>query len=381
MERIVIIGANSFQNRLILKTKELGYETHVFAWQCGDVGEKTADHFYPISITEKEEILKVCREIQPAAVCSVASDLAVLTVNYVARNLGLPCNSARCDVIATNKFEMRNALEAAGVRTPRHIKVYGTDFDRSKLDRLNFPIIVKPTDRSGSRAIYELFSKDGLEEAVKDAVGQSFEKAAIIEEYIEGNEYSCECISYHGKHHFLALTEKHTTGAPHYIETGHVEPANISPEICEKIRQTVFKALDALEISDSASHAEFKLDSKGNVGIIEIGARMGGDCIGSDLVYLSTGNDFLRMVIDVARGKEPELVKEPEQQVAAIRFIMNTKDLEILERAKKQFRMEFVSDIEKVDHAVVDSSTRLGYFIVTTKDYGKVEEVLFGNNK
>ena len=63
------------------------------------------------------------------------------------------------------------------------------------------------------------------------------------------------------------------------------------------------------------------------------------------------------------------------------RFIMNTKDLEILERAKKQFRMEFVSDIEKVDHAVVDSSTRLGYFIVTTKDYGKVEEVLFGNNK
>ena len=56
MEKLVIIGANSLQNRLILKAKQLGYETHVFAWACGDVGEKSADVFYPISIVEKEEI-------------------------------------------------------------------------------------------------------------------------------------------------------------------------------------------------------------------------------------------------------------------------------------------------------------------------------------
>ena len=54
MDKIVIIGANSFQNPLILKAKEMGYETHVFAWKSGDIGEKTADYFYPISITEKD---------------------------------------------------------------------------------------------------------------------------------------------------------------------------------------------------------------------------------------------------------------------------------------------------------------------------------------
>ena len=53
MKKIAIIGANDFQNPLILKAKSLGYETHVFAWQDGSIGEKTADYFYPISIVEK----------------------------------------------------------------------------------------------------------------------------------------------------------------------------------------------------------------------------------------------------------------------------------------------------------------------------------------
>ena len=55
-KKIVIIGANDFQNPLILKAKEMGLETHVFAWADGAVGEKTADYFYPISIVEKEQI-------------------------------------------------------------------------------------------------------------------------------------------------------------------------------------------------------------------------------------------------------------------------------------------------------------------------------------
>ena len=93
MKKIAIIGASYLQNPLILKAKEMGFETHVFAWRAGDIGEQTADHFYPISIVEKEEILNQCRKIHPDAVCTIASDLAGVTVNYVANALGLPANS------------------------------------------------------------------------------------------------------------------------------------------------------------------------------------------------------------------------------------------------------------------------------------------------
>ena len=63
---------------------------------------------------------------------------------------------------------------------------------------------------------------------------------------------------------------------------------------------TLGKIFDALNIQNSASHSEFKITPNGEVRIIEIGARMGGACIGSDLVQISTGRDFIKMVIDVA---------------------------------------------------------------------------------
>ena len=71
MKKIVIIGANDFQNQLILKAKEMGFETHVFAWQDGSIGERTADHFYPVSIVEIDKILEKCREIKPDAVATI----------------------------------------------------------------------------------------------------------------------------------------------------------------------------------------------------------------------------------------------------------------------------------------------------------------------
>ena len=301
-EKLVIIGANDFQNQLILKAKELGYETHVFAWQCGDVGEKTADFFYPISVTEKEKILEKCKDIKPVGVCSIASDLTSITVNFVAENLGLPCNPTSNTLGYTNKFEMRKKMKANGVKTPAFIKVNDSP-DTWKLDDFHFPVIVKPTDRSGSRGITKVYSMDEIEAAVHYSTKDSFEKSAIIEEFIEGNEYSCECISYHGKHHFLAFTKKYTTGSPNFIETGHCEPSDIKLEDQEMIKENIFKALDALNVQNSASHTEFKIDENGNFGIIEIGARMGGDCIGSDLVRISTGYDFVKMVIDVAVRK------------------------------------------------------------------------------
>lgn len=301
MDKIVIIGANSFQNPLILKAKEMGYETHVFAWQSGDIGEKTADYFYPISIIEKEKILEECKKIKPKAVVSIASDLAVLTVNYLADKLGLIGNNPENSIICTNKYEMRKAFEKANVKVPKFKNVSLNE--EVNIENFDMPVIVKPTDRSGSRGITLIKDKKDLKQAITNAIEDSFEKRAIIEEFINGDEYSCECISFQGKHKFLAITKKFTTGAPHFIETGHIQPANLSKEKVEEVKKEIFKALDALKIQNGPSHSEFKIDENGKIGIIEIGARMGGDCIGSDLVKISTGYDFLKMTIDVAMRK------------------------------------------------------------------------------
>lgn len=366
MKKLVIIGANDFQNQLILKAKSLGYETHVFAWRDGAIGEKTADFFYPISIVEKDAILEECRKIKPDGICSIASDLAAITVNYVAENLGLPCNRTIHTEKQTNKYAMRTALSKAGIPCPKFILAdENEDFEKA-LDGFTFPIIVKPTDRSGSRNIMKLESIDGITEAVKAACETSFEGKAIVEEYLTGDEYSMESISSGGNHHFLAVTKKFTTGAPHFIETGHRQPSDLSDEIVEKAISTIFKALDALCVENSASHAEFRVDENGNIKIIEIGARMGGDCIGSDLVYLSTGHDFVKMVIDVACGNAPELNENPTKREVEIHFLFTKDDIDEFERYRKDNEKQIyrVSDFELENAGnVTDSSTRIGYYI------------------
>ena len=376
MDKVVIIGASSFQNPLIVKAKDMGFETHVFAWKDGSVGERTADYFYPISIIEKEEILKKCEEIRPKAVLTIASDLAAITANYVARALGLTANSPECVYKTTNKFAMRQAMKEHGILTPGFMSVDEKNFGKV-INELNFPLIVKPTDRSGSRSITKVMNEADLEAAVHRAVFDSFEKKAIVEEYVEGSEYSLESLSYGGKHYFLALTKKYTTGSPHFIENGHIQPADLDKE--DKIIDVVFKALDALDIEYGAAHSEFRLDNEGNIHIIEIGARMGGDCIGSDLVRLSTGYDFVRMVLDVGLGIEPKFIKETEPKVSCIRFIMNETDLKGYYSNRELYPDHFVyeSPVEAVGaHRVIDSSSRYGYYITVWDSIEEAERFM-----
>lgn len=374
MKKIVIIGANDFQRPLIVKAKEMGYETHVFAWREGATGAEDADVFYEISITEKDQILDICRRLKPDAVATIGSDLANITVQYLQQELGLPGNSRDCIINSTNKYAMRRALGKAGIPVP----FFQTVGEGEEVTPVSYPVIVKPTDRSGSRGITKVDSREELSGAICRAVEQSFEKKAIVEEYLQGAEYSVETISFEGIHTCLAVTKKFTTGEPGYIEVGHLQPAPLSEDMKNKVEQTVFAALDALQIRFGAGHSELRIDSKGNIRIIEIGSRMGGDCIGSDLVPLSTGQDFVRMVIDTAAGKKPQFT-EGKQRVSAIRFLMSERDLAYLELLEKEHpenicRVVLESDIKNAK--IVDSGTRPGFYILQADTMEEMQKLL-----
>ena len=89
MKTIAIIGASYLQLPLVQKAKEMGLRVICFAWADGAVCSEIADKFYPISIVEKETILKICREEKIDGICTIASDVAAPTVAYVAESMGL----------------------------------------------------------------------------------------------------------------------------------------------------------------------------------------------------------------------------------------------------------------------------------------------------
>ncbi len=378
--RVVIIGANEFQRPLIRKASEAGFETHVFAWEDGAVGREDADFFYPVSIVEKETILDYCRRIKPEAVATIGSDLAEVTVNYLVNSLGLPGNPPETAVLAVNKYRMRCAFRDAGLYTPAFLSA--SSFEEAEelgIRGMKGPLIVKPVDRSGSRGIMVVTDETSAREAFREASACSFAGTAIAEEYMEGREYSCEGISYEGTHRLLTITEKFTTGDPHFIERGHLEPPELPEELRQRAEETVFRALDALHVRSGASHTEIRISPSGEVRLIEAGARMGGDCIGSDLVPLTTGYDYVGMVLDIALGRQPDFTVRPHRCAAGIRFIMNAGDLEVfrtVERTAPGLVVRHFLEEGDVSEVPADSSSRHGFFIIAGDDPGEIRQIL-----
>lgn len=362
MKNIAIIGASYLQLPLIIRAKEMGLVTHVFAWKADDVGEKEADFFYPISIVEKDQILACCEKIGIDGIVSIASDLASITVNYVAEKMHLTGNGIESSLLSSNKHAMRECFQRNGDPSPKSV-LFTPDVD---LSDFSFPLIVKPSDRSGSRGITKVEKMDELASAISHAKEEGFNGEVLVEEFAEGEEFSVECISWQGTHTFLAVTKKYTTGSPSFIEQGHLEPAfPLEEEILERIKKITFHALDSLMIRYGASHTEIKIDQDGNIRLIEIGGRMGGDLIGSSLVPLSTGVDFVKAVIDVSLGQRPEICAT-KNQTAAIRYIFEDADLDMLMRIRQEhpeyLMEEYQTHIPK--GKIADSSKREGYYVI-----------------
>lgn len=304
MKKLAIIGASYLQEPLVRKAKEMGLYTICFAWRDGAVCADIADEFHDISIIEKDAILEICKKAKIDGICTIASDVAAPTVSYIAEKMGLTANPYEAAVRANNKYLMRNAFMKAGVPCPLYKMV--TSIEETNSIDWAYPLIVKPSDRSGSLGVTKVLSPEELAPAVENAISVSFKKQAMIEEFIEGREISVEFISYHGIHFPLQITDKVTTEAPHFVELEHHQPSTLSDEMFTKIYDITKTALDALGLTNGASHAEYKITKEGRIAIMEIGGRMGGDFIGSDLVRLSTGYDFVKGVIEVALGEFEE---------------------------------------------------------------------------
>lgn len=368
-KKLMILGTNEYQNPLILRAKELGYETHVFGCPRHEIGEKTADFYYPIDIVDYDALWEKCQIINPEGVVSICSEVTIHPQNYLLRKMGIPCNSLETETITTNKYLMRKVMKDAGLDSPHFVDIHRDmviDEIKGLIKDFSFPLIIKPCDLSSSRGVYKINSIDNLQEGIDYARSWSETGECILEEYISGIEYSGESIAFAGEYNLLAITQKSTTGAPHFVETGHEQPAKLTRELKSKVEHTLFRAFKALNIEYGAIHPEFKITPDGRILFMEIATRMGGDCIGTDLVPLSSGYDFIGMTINVACGKAPSFEKIHMPRPVRINYIMNQNDLEEFEMLKSSqpARIWRSSEIRKsFDGPVQKSADRAGYYI------------------
>jgi len=214
---------------------------------------------------------------------------------------------------------MRQRLSAAGMDCPEFRLVADAHEAEAAGEAIGYPVIVKPTDRSGSVGVSLVESSAGSGPAFERAQSESRSGGVLVEEFIGGREISAETICHAGHFSVVAVTDKLTTGPPYFVELGHCVPSTLPPVVLDRVRETARQASEALGIDWGPTHTEIKI-TNGRVVVIELGARLGGDRITSHLVPLATGIDLVAASIQVALGETPALTPG-EVRSAAIRYL------------------------------------------------------------
>lgn len=244
------------------------------------------------------------------------------SLGLVNRELGLHGPGPETVVRATNKEQMRRAFERGGAPSPRSQAVMTDESAVGAANDIGGSIIVKPSRNSGSRGITHLnagSSSEQILQAFHRAMSESRDHSALIEQYIEGPEFSVEALVWNGRIEILAVTDKLTTGTPNFVEMGHSQPTQLPPDSAMAVRNAAISGIRALGLDWCAAHAEVKLAPSGPF-LMEIGARLGGDFITTELVPRSTGIDMVAAAIQLSLGEEPDLHPAHSSQGAAIRY-------------------------------------------------------------
>lgn len=306
MKRLLIIGASILQLPAIIKAKELGHYVAVADLNPNAVGIPYADEFYNASTIDIDAICKVADEFKPDGIITLATDMPMRSIAAATSRLGLPGISIETAIKSTDKVEMIKAFKDHGVESPWFYVIDSITTLHSLLPSLSYPCILKPTDNAGSRGVMLVESVDELFEAYQYSVSQSRGGVVILEEYLTGPEVSVEVMVINGEPHVLQVTDKLTTGAPYFVEMGHNQPSLLPVDDVEKIKDLACRAVKSVGINCGPSHVEIKLTPAGPK-MVELGARMGGDCITTHLVPLSTGIDMIKATIDVSLGLAPDI--------------------------------------------------------------------------
>ena len=300
---VLIVSAGIMQIPAIQKAKELGF--HVIATDKNPEapGFEFSDYFAVIDSKDIDGHINFVGKHQNLFnICGVfaASDVAV-TVAAIANYLNLPSISNEVAIRSHNKALMKQKWIEDGIPTPLGFEIKNINQIKNIIDKLNFPLIVKPVDNAASRGSKRIDNLNELDNAVTIALNFSRTGTAIIEEYVTGYEQSVETIIFEGKHYHVGMADREFGFHPYHIETAHVDPSQLPLEQQEKIYEVVDAAAKSLGINFGPAKADMIWTDKGPM-ILEMTARLSGGFHSQYTTPMSTGQDPIKAVLELCVG-------------------------------------------------------------------------------
>lgn len=316
-KNILILGAGLMQKPAILSAKELNLRTCVIDADKNAVCVPLADEFEQIDLKDKDKILEYAEKLQKSqnsliAVFTAGTDFSA-SVSYVCEKLNLPSHSFNAAQNASIKTQMRECFQKSNVPSPKFAKISKNDINDTLLDnilqKMTFPLVVKPVDNMGARGCRMIRSENEFTSSVKTAVEYSKTSNAIIEEYMEGAEFSIDALIYNGTFTVTGFAIRHIKYPPYFIEIGHTMPAELDKKIHDELISVFALGAKSLNLTCGAAKADIKYTKCGPM-IGEIAARLSGGYMSGWTYPYASDLNLTKQAILIACNEIPQKLIE-----------------------------------------------------------------------
>lgn len=328
-KKILMLGGSAQQVPAIEAAKEMGYYTVLIDYLPDNPGQHVADKWYQESTTDVEAVYRIAKEEGVSGILPYASDPAALPAAIVAERLGLPTNPAESVGILGVKHKFRKFLQENGFPCPQTFTFSpDTPLDDVKegVSALRFPIVIKPTDSSGSKGVTFLSGLDGIEKAIAHADEYSRNKILIAEEFIErgfpdviGGDIFVE----DGKIILFGdMAALRGDNGKSLIPIGEKKPNGLNQGQRKALHEELQKLVTALGIRTGELNIELLIDKEDKPHFLELGPRAGGNMIPIQLSD-AFGIDLIRANVAAAMG-EPTRLSPVEPKESYMTYVLHS---------------------------------------------------------
>lgn len=342
-KRVLILGAGIMQGPAIRRARKMGLETVVIDADPQAPLAAEADRFEPIDLKDIHRIEELAWRLKTEGgldgIMTAGTDFSA-SVAWAAERLGLPGIPYQTALDASDKERMRRRFKEAGLPSPAFtIFTAPPGGGSSPAGALPFPypVVVKPVDNMGARGCRRVDNPAELEEAVGAALVFSRSRRVIVEEYMEGPEFSVDAVVYQGKITICGLADRHIFFPPYFIEMGHTMPTNIPQKDQDALIGLFIRGVRALGIDNGAAKGDIKLSPRGPM-IGEIAARLSGGYMSGWTYPYASGVDPAGGALRAALGLPPEGLEITRTWTSAERAFISipgaVRSIEGLERAR-----------------------------------------------
>lgn len=312
-KKLMLLGGLRYLLPVIEAAHNLGIYVITVDYLPDNIAHKYSDEYHNVSITEKDAVLRLARDLHIDGIMSFAVDPGVVTAAYVAEKMGLPFQGSYESVcILQNKSLFRKFLTENGFNVP-HAKGYN-DINAFKkdIDFFKWPVIVKPVDSAGSKGVSKIENPSQIDNAVSQAIEESHCGQFIVEDFIEkaGNSSDSDCFSVNGKLTFCSFSDQlfDVYAKNPYTPSAYVWPSTMPKNAQEELKSELQRLIELLHIRSGIYNVETRICTDGKPYIMEFSPRGGGNRLAEMLRY-STRTPLIELAVKTAVGMD---IAEPE---------------------------------------------------------------------